>query len=145
MNSIQSDLSKLYPLGDKSLVPVGVDEERYSLRFLADSRRLFASQEEHLEVMRVLSESGGGISAANIVGLIKVTDSIRERILFGRKRQCTRQPYKGEAEKSSCDNEESVMNSYSQFTVLCRSIRAPPHRTHSSKRHILYYTEIHHS
>ncbi len=48
MDDIQSDLCKLYPLGDKSLVPVGVDEERYSLRFLDNSRRLFASQGEHL-------------------------------------------------------------------------------------------------
>jgi len=58
MDDIQSDLCKLYPLGDKSLVSVGVDEERYSLRFLNNSRRLFASQEEHLEITRVLSGSG---------------------------------------------------------------------------------------
>lgn len=58
MDDIQSNLCKLYPLGDKSLVPVGVDEERYSLRFREDSRRLFASQGEHLEITRVLSGSG---------------------------------------------------------------------------------------
>lgn len=57
MTEFQSDLCKLYPLGDKSLVPVGVDEERYSLRFLDNSRRLFASQGEHLEITRVLSGS----------------------------------------------------------------------------------------
>ena len=59
MDDIQNDLCKLYPLGDNSLVPVGVDEERYSLRFVEHSRRLFASQGEQLEVMRVLSGSGG--------------------------------------------------------------------------------------
>jgi len=59
MNDVQSDLCKLYPLGDKFLVSVRVDEERYSLRFLNDSRRLFASQEEHLKITRVLSESEG--------------------------------------------------------------------------------------
>lgn len=59
MEDIQSDLWKHYLLGDESLVPVGVDEERYRLRFLENSQRLFVSQGEQLEVMRVLSESGG--------------------------------------------------------------------------------------
>ena len=60
MDGIESDLWKLYPLGDKSVVPVGVDEERYSIRFLEDSRRLFVTQGEHLEITRVLSGTGGG-------------------------------------------------------------------------------------
>lgn len=58
MDNSQTDSWKLYPLGDKSLVPVGVDEERYSLRFLEDSRRLFVDHGECLEVTRVLSGSG---------------------------------------------------------------------------------------
>ena len=64
MNDTQSDSWKLYPLDDISIVPVGVDEERYSIRFLEDSGRLFVSQGEYLEVMRVLSGSGGNISCS---------------------------------------------------------------------------------
>lgn len=40
----------------------------------------------------------------------------RERIIFGRKRQCTRQTCKGEAEKCSCDKEE--IGDRPPFTVL---------------------------
>lgn len=59
MEDAQNDLWKVYPLDGTSIIPVGVDEERYSLRFLEDSGRLFVSQGEHLEVMRLLSGSGG--------------------------------------------------------------------------------------
>ena len=82
MDDIQDNSWELYILGDKSLVPVGVDEERYSLRFLENSRRLFASQEEHLEVMRILSGSGGRIPITNVLGLLNITDDLQRRKLI---------------------------------------------------------------
>ena len=58
MTERQSNRWDLYPLGDESLVPVGVDVERYRQHFLANSQRLFASQADKLDVIRVLSGSG---------------------------------------------------------------------------------------
>ena len=62
MDDVQIDLWKHYPLGDTSIVPVGVDEERYNRRFLEESKRLFVSQGESLEIIRILSENGGNTS-----------------------------------------------------------------------------------
>lgn len=62
MDDIQIDSWTHYPLGDTSIVPVGVDEERYNLRFLEESKRLFVSQGQSLEVIRILSGNGGNTS-----------------------------------------------------------------------------------
>jgi hypothetical protein len=51
----------LYPQGDDRLVPVGVDAKRYFQRFTQNSEWLFISQGDKLEVMRVLSGSGGNL------------------------------------------------------------------------------------
>jgi hypothetical protein len=61
MTDILSAPCDLYPLGNESLVPVGVDAERYYQRFLENSQRLFASQADKLDIFRVLSGSGGEI------------------------------------------------------------------------------------
>ena len=135
MDNIQNDSWKLYPLGDNSLVPVGVDEERYSFRFVEHSRRLFASQGEHLEVMRVLSGSGGEDPCSQCCWTRQRWLILcREWVIFGWKRQCSRQTCKGEAEQCSQDSEEIHAN----LIHGARSTRAPPHKTHSSESRYLY-------
>ena len=69
--------SEIYPLGDATLIPVGVDEEKYRLRFLEESRRLFASQEIYLEVTRVLTASGGKSSCNLVVSLNTMIDFLQ--------------------------------------------------------------------
>jgi hypothetical protein len=63
---------ELYPLGDDSTVPIGVDAELYCERFLANTQRLFASEAEKLDVIRVLSRSGGTDHSYACVGLHQV-------------------------------------------------------------------------
>lgn len=51
--------SKVYPLGDDSLVPIGLDVEQYRARFLGNSQRLFDGQGKQMEIIQLSRDNGG--------------------------------------------------------------------------------------
>jgi hypothetical protein len=58
MTENQNRQTDHYPLGTDSYVPIGVDVERYHQFFNAESQRVFSSQGDRLDIVRVLSGSG---------------------------------------------------------------------------------------
>lgn len=57
----QNWLFDTYPFGADPRVPIGIDVERYCQDFYEDSRRLFVSHGDRMDIIRVLSGSGGEI------------------------------------------------------------------------------------
>jgi hypothetical protein len=59
MTELQIQRLDIYPFGDDSLIPIGVNVELYHQNLLAHSHRLFNRHSDKIEIIRVLSNSGG--------------------------------------------------------------------------------------